>query len=273
MAAADWAGAIRVWDLRSVAAPRELAVPKHNLGLVLWSLDFSPDGHYFAAGGEGLAIWRVADASAADRARGNPPCALKAQPLARLEKCFPITVCFSPNSQLLGWMGPDHQARVWDWAASRSRAPLPPRSATSYAAMAFFPDGQRLALVNAAGEPEVWDGSTGQQLFGLGGQRAQANNLGTLALSRDGRWLATHAGRSSSAVVWDTVQRQRLFALPPESGIVWPLAWGRHDELLAIGTSDGALVIWDLPRVHAQLSRAGLDCGSPTPADHSSSSP
>jgi WD40 repeat protein len=256
LAAADWAGAIRIWDLHAGPEPREIPVPDPGLGLVLWSLAFSPDSHYFAACGAGLVVWRVAPAGST----GTPPRALERQPLARLEKCFPITACFSPDARFLGWMESDRQVRLWDWAASRVSKPFPPRPANSVAALAFFPDGKRLALVNAAGEPEVWDVTTGQRLFDLGGRPlARENNLGTLALSRDGRWLATHAGGNSSAVVWDTEQHRRFLALPAERGIVWSLAWSPQGDRLAIGTSEGGLVIWNLPRVRAQLAQVGLD--------------
>jgi WD40 repeat protein/serine/threonine protein kinase len=260
LAAGDWAGAIRMWEVRSGGEPREVAVPDPGLGQVLWSLAFSPDGRYFAAGGSGLAIWRVAAARAADATGGKPARALEPQPLARLAKCFPITLCFSPDARLLAWMESDRQARLWDWAAAQIHSPLPPRPANSVAAMAFFPDGQRLVLVNAAGEPEVWDVATGQKAFGLGSWPAtRENNLGTLALSADGRHLATHAGGNSSAVVWDAEQRRRLLALPAEPGIVWSLAWSPRGDMLAVGTSDGGLVLWNLPRVRAQLAQMGLD--------------
>jgi WD40 repeat protein/serine/threonine protein kinase len=260
LAAGDWAGAIRMWQLRSGAEPREVAVPDPGLGLVLWSLAFSPDGRYFAAGGGGLAVWRVAHKEATGATRSKPPCALEPQPLARLQKCFPLSICFSPDAQLLAWMESDRQVRLWDWAAARIRTPLPARPASSVAAMAFFPDGQRLALVSAAGEPEVWDVTTGQKAFGFGSlPAARENNLGTLALSADGRRLATHAGGNSSAVVWDTEQRRRLLALPAEPGIVWFLAWSPRGDMLAAGTSDGGLAIWNLPRVRAQLAQVGLE--------------
>jgi WD40 repeat protein len=252
LAAADWAGAIRMWELRAGALPREVAVPDPGLGLVLWSLAFSPDGRYFAAGGSGLAVWRVAG--------GTHSCALEPHPLARLEKCFPITLCFSPDSRLLAWMETDRQVHLWDWAASRNQTPLPPRPAGSVAGMAFFPDGQRLALVNAAGEPEVWDLSGGQKAFDFGSWPvARENNLGTLALSPDGRWLATHAGGNSSAVIWDVEQRRRLLALPAEPGVVWSLAWSPRGDMLAAGMSDGGLVLWNLPGVRAELAQVGLE--------------
>jgi hypothetical protein len=37
------------------------------------------------------------------------------------------------------------------------------------------------------------------------------------------------------------------------------LAWSSNSELLAIGSADGGLVVWNLPVLRAQLAQIGLD--------------
>jgi WD40 repeat protein len=39
---------------------------------------------------------------------------------------------------------------------------------------------------------------------------------------------------------------------------VYCLAWSPNGEQLAAGTADGGLVVWNLPRVRAQLAAIGL---------------
>jgi hypothetical protein len=53
--------------------------------------------------------------------------------------------------------------------------------------------------------------------------------------------------------------RKLLVALPEKRGPIYSLAWSPNRELLAVGTSDGGLVIWNLPKVKARLAEIGLD--------------
>src|SRR5262249_10929284 len=93
-----------------------------------------------------------------------------------------------------------------------------------------------------------------------------------IALSADDAWLAYGTGGSVS--VWDMRQRELLLALSEEHGSNWGLAWSPNRELLAASFSDGSLVLWNIPRVRAQLAEIGLDwedptlpSGRPAPAD------
>jgi hypothetical protein len=50
-----------------------------------------------------------------------------------------------------------------------------------------------------------------------------------------------------------------LLALPQESSTVWARAWSPNRELLAVSSSDGGPVIWDLRKIRARLGELGLD--------------
>jgi WD40 repeat protein len=45
---------------------------------------------------------------------------------------------------------------------------------------------------------------------------------------------------------------------PRSEGSIWSLAWSPNRELLAVGSSDGGLFIWNLPKINRELSRIGL---------------
>ena len=59
--------------------------------------------------------------------------------------------------------------------------------------------------------------------------------------------------------IWDWASRNLLLALPEETGTPWCLAWSPGGDRLAVGSSDGGLVIWDVPRIRSQLADIGLD--------------
>ena len=76
-------------------------------------------------------------------------------------------------------------------------------------------------------------------------------------MSNDGCWLAAESGRA--VTVWDTRSKKLLLGFPEESGAVWSLAWSPNRDLLAVGTSGGGPVIWNIPNIRAQLAELGLD--------------
>ena len=56
------------------------------------------------------------------------------------------------------------------------------------------------------------------------------------------------------------MESQKLIgALPEGTATVWCLAWSPDRQRLAVGFSDGGLVIWNLPEIRSQLRELGLD--------------
>ena len=78
---------------------------------------------------------------------------------------------------------------------------------------------------------------------------------GIVALSPDDAWLAV----SGAITIWDLRRRELLLALPEEKSVNWALAWSPDRQRLAAGFSDGSLVIWNIPRIRAQLAQIGLN--------------
>jgi WD40 repeat protein len=85
--------------------------------------------------------------------------------------------------------------------------------------------------------------------------RRPATNAG-VALSADGVWPATAGKRTA---VWDVRSHQPVLELPEQHSTVWAMAWSPDRELLAVGSSDGGLVIWNIQEVLSQLRKLGLD--------------
>ncbi len=77
-----------------------------------------------------------------------------------------------------------------------------------------------------------------------------------MAASADGTWLAAQA---PSIPIWDVPERKQLFSLPREPSLPNCLAWGNNRELLAVGSLDGGLVVWNIPALRAPLAQLGLD--------------
>jgi hypothetical protein len=257
LAATDWGGGLRFWHLPS---GRELPAPKHPLGPVIWACAFSPDGRYFAAGGQGgLVLWKVA-VNPGDR---RPDVGLFLEQVARPSKLLVGGLHFSPDGNLLAWT-PLHSSRLHLWDVSNSRPyPFPPLLLKGpYRNLAFYRDGQHLAFIRKGGVPEVWNVRTRQKVYpsgpdGFRGAR-ERELLCVVALSADDAWLAAPTTRRS-VVVCDLHTREFLLTLPEERGTVWGLTWSPNRELLAASLADGGVVLWHFPRLRAQLAEMGLD--------------
>jgi hypothetical protein len=125
--------------------------------------------------------------------------------------------------------------------------------------LAFGRDGELLALIRQGSVPEVWNVATRQRVYPSGPddfRGARERGLGgVVALSPDDTWLAVQG----AITIWDLRRRELLLALPEELGANWALAWSPDRQRLAAGFSDGSLVLWNIPRIRAQLAQIGLD--------------
>jgi WD40 repeat protein/serine/threonine protein kinase len=272
LAVGDWAGVIRIWEVPPPTRPAapgnqpigrliwSAAPPDHGLGRHLWCVAFSPDGRYFAAAGGfaeepgGITVWKIKPGGASQD--GGKP--LEMQQLPRLANPCPSgTVTFSPDSQLLAWVEYNRTVHLWDLQASRERPFSPVRLAAGQYSAAFHPGTKHLIFIAETGQAEAWDVTTGQRAFIFGGQPPiQSSYDGIMALSPDGTWLASSHGR------FFTVRNQAssipLIKLPEEQAVVYSFAWSPNRELLAVGSSDGGLAIWNLVKMKGQLDEIGL---------------
>jgi WD40 repeat protein len=137
----------------------------------------------------------------------------------------------------------DAEIRVWDladgWRVRTVAPPIGPHHGVY--SLAFSPDGRLLAAETIDGL-KIWETATWMPLPSP--PTRTAGESMPLAFSPDGRWLAV-AGQASLRV-WDTA-RWRLHVLlgtdVPESST---FTISRDGRVLAFGSSDGAIRLWDL---------------------------
>jgi WD40 repeat protein len=149
-------------------------------------------------------------------------------------------VSWSPDGRRLGTLE-NGAARVWE-----PPEPLPPT-----ARGVWSPDGTRLAGAADEGYPgeglvRVTDVRTGEAAVWAG---HRGGPVGALALSRDGRRVAT-AAADRTVKVWDAAGGAEQRTLPVSDGLVHRLWWGAGDRrLLGLIPSSGGkparLEVWD----------------------------
>jgi WD40 repeat protein len=274
-------GEIRVWDL---AAGKEPLLFPGQIGTV-WCVAFSPDGTRLATGGYRgmLKLWDSATgrelqtlpghsdlvasvafspdgtrlASAGGDRHGNRPGEVKVWDLAGgkevlalpgLTGCF-LRVAFSPDGTRLACYSVHDQAvKVWDALTGREELTLP-GPAESFA-LAFSPDGARLASAGGimdpsgtavvAGEVKVWDAATGKEALALRGPAA----VTSLAFSPDGARVAA-ACRDGSVRLWDAALGQPTLTLTEHAGPVTSIAFSPDGTRMGTASLDGTVKVWD----------------------------
>ncbi|CAN5278082.1 hypothetical protein BH10PLA2_BH10PLA2_07200 [soil metagenome] len=181
------------------------------------SLAYSPDGHWLAALAADETTVLLLDAkthAVAARFSGHEKIVFKA--------------AFSPDSRSLATSSRDHTVRVWTIdeeiaSGKRATASLPTvlrgHSDEVYA-VAFHPDGTRLATAGRDGAVWLWDPVRGEEVMRLAGHKAY---VWSLAFSPDGTTLASGSG-DTTVRLWDTAPLKTRFQARREAAALKPEA-------------------------------------------------
>jgi eukaryotic-like serine/threonine-protein kinase len=222
----------RVWDTATGRVVLSLGGKGGSPAIPgVWSVAFSPDGQRIVTGGQDK-LAKVWDAETG-------------QELLALDHANAVlSAVFSPDGKLIaagvGWYGEQRvgEVKVWDTATGQLRFTL---QATPAWAVAFSPDGKRLATGGANGAVKLWNAATGQEILALKRHRGGVSGV---AFSRDGRRLVT-GSHDKTAKVWDTGTGQELFTLKGHTHYVRCVAFSPDGQRIVTGSDDRTVRIWE----------------------------
>ncbi len=98
-------------------------------------------------------------------------------------------------------------------------------------AVAWSPDGKRIASASSDRMVQVWDAFTGSNIYTY---RGHSKNVHAVAWSPDGKYIAS-GGEDGTVQVWDTVSGKKIITYGNQSVEVNAVGWSSDGQRIAIG--------------------------------------
>ncbi len=234
--------AVRLWG----TASGELLGSLEGHEYSVHSVTFSPDSRFLVSGSRDQTV-KVWDVATSELVRDFGSYSNETHSMA-----------FSPDGRFLATGGEDRLVRIWEAATGRLLASFRGHRRTP-GALSFSPDGSLLA---SGGSVMVWEMPTGKLVHSLGNawRSGTVGYLSALSFSPDGRTIAAAGVSFDSAIVklWDVATGRQLHILSGHDKKISSLAFSRDSQVLATGSLDETVKIWDVESGQL-LDSFGLD--------------
>jgi hypothetical protein len=199
----------------------------------VFALGFSPDG-------KSLAMARGGRIEIRDAA--NPQLPVRVEFAAHEDSVR--TLAWSPDSSTLG-TGGYQRVRFWDASSGEARGEIAGEIAGEVNALAWSAQGNVLWVGDSLpGRPAFVRRVRWPERATLRTWKAHDDSLLCMALSADGKWLAT-AGADKVARRWNAEDDQLLSVYEGHTNQVLSLAWDPVQPRLATSGADRELKVWD----------------------------
>ena len=201
----------------------------------VWALAWSPDGKTLVSGSEDqtIRIWTPEDR----------------QETGRLNLSAPVfSVDISWDRLWLTGSNGDKAVHTWSFGQLKRANPVPERTDLLGQAR-FIPGDNMLAVPTASRSILLWDPYTKEPVGELRG------GASPIAVSTDGRWLASGAGADDSILLWDLEQRRVAATFPAHINLVTSLDFSSDGRWLASSSLDHTIRVWDVERRRPALTR------------------
>lgn len=204
----------------------------HDLGTfrghtgAVWTLDWSPDSQSLISGSEDgtVKIWDTASRRVRTSLQVDAPV---------------LSVAVSSDRLRLAAGTGERSVLIWNFREPRRAEPVP-GTTDLMTGIRFIPGSNTLIIPRPGAGFSLWDAALDEPVGALDGGSSP------LAVSPDGRWLASGSGQDESIRLWDLTQRRLVATLNAHTGLVASISFSPDGKRLASGSWDATVRVWDL---------------------------
>ena len=266
---------VKIWDLKTGRELRSITT-----GEIPMQAEFSSDGRSIAViGGMGqLSLWdvqsgsKLRDLSSSPMASFKPPTSIKPGQMPNMADIAAMltttlgtmsagtmgqtvtSLAFTSDGKVLATGGVESKANI-DIAAMMSGAMNPRQKKGSK--QPDPADMMKDLKVEAVGQVQLWDVTTGQPIAALKGH---GRGVSKVAFSRDNKLLAS-GGTDNTIKIWDVATRNELRTLTGHTSSIESIDFSPDGRLIASASDDGSTFLWDTKTGEHLLTLISLDDG------------
>ncbi|MBM4041706.1 MAG: DUF1080 domain-containing protein, partial [Planctomycetes bacterium] len=234
---------VRIWDVDKGECIRTLVGHTDTVS----GMALSPDGKRVASGSadERIRIWDTATGECL-RILTDPTGPMHVR-----------TIAFSRDGSRIVSGGHDGHLRFWDVETGRCLRKWPAASG-KLCAVVICPDGERIVSVGDDLAVKVWSLATGASLKVI---ETAGQNRG-LAVSPDGKWIATGTDYTGILRFWDAATFEPVCTVKGHQSAAFKLDFSPDSKRLASASFDGTVKVW------AIAPGEGVPADAPAAAPH-----
>jgi WD40 repeat protein len=236
IATAGWDAIVRLWNRQG----EQLQVLQGHKDAV-WGVNFSKDGKTLASSGEdgSVRLWSVSGSNIG--VKSNPSSKIIPSAWSKnLGEAATVSISFSPKGQILGTIGRDTTATLWNFNDVETRLITSLRGhGDTLRSLHFSPDGKLVVTASRDKTVKLWN-LGGKELVTLRGHEADVRNA---VFSPDGQTIAS-ASWDTTAKLWSLAGKE-LFTLRGHRAGIRSINYSPDGQLIATASEDGTAKIWN----------------------------